>query len=39
MQKKKIIVIDSGSTDDTIKIVKKMEQDYPLITLIEKEQY
>ena len=37
-QKKEIIVIDSGSTDDTVKIVKRMAQNYPLITLIEKEQ-
>lgn len=38
IQKKKIIVIDLGSTDETTKIVKKMAQDYPSITLIEKEQ-
>ena len=37
-QKKEIIVVDLGSSDDTIKIVNKMAQDYPLITLIEKEQ-
>ena len=33
-----IIVIDSGSTDDTKQIVKKMAMDYPNIILIEKEQ-
>lgn len=33
-----IIVIDSGSTDDTKEIVKKMVTDYPNIILIEKEQ-
>ena len=33
-----IIVIDSGSTDDTKQIVKKMAIDYPNIILIEKEQ-
>ena len=38
MQKKKIIVIDLGSTDDTLKIAKKLAQDYPSISIIEKEQ-
>lgn len=38
MHKKKIIVIDFGSTDETLKIAKKMAQDYPSISIIEKEQ-
>ena len=33
-----IIVVDSGSTDDTIDIVKKMAMNYPCIKLIEKTQ-
>ncbi len=38
MRKCEIIVVDLGSTDDTKEIVKKMAQDYPCISLIEKEQ-
>ncbi len=35
LKNSEIIVIDSGSTDDTLEIVKKMKKDYPIITLIE----
>lgn len=35
LKNSEIIVIDSGSTDDTVEIVKKMKKDYPIVTLIE----
>lgn len=35
LKNSEIIVIDSGSTDDTLKIVEKMKKDYPFIKLIE----
>lgn len=38
MKSCEIVVIDLGSADDTKKIIKKMTQDYPCISLIEKEQ-
>lgn len=32
---REIIVVDLGSNDDTLKIVRKMMRDYPIIKLIE----
>ncbi len=34
-----ILVIDTGSTDNTAEIVRKMEQDYPLIHLCTPEEF
>lgn len=38
MKSYEIVVIDLGSTDDTKTIIKKMINNYPCISLIEKEQ-
>ncbi len=35
LKNSEVIVIDLGSTDDTLQIVRKMIKDYPIIKLIE----